>query len=439
MPVFRRHISQLCLVLLLCGPLHSWLGPRVFAAEPETSTLPPPPLAQLVQDYVWSDDPDLADRTLALLLQDPRATLPAVLSILKADPVYAPQPVGMMPENFVPLRTRRYHYGLFVPESYNPIKPHALVMCLHGMGFTGEAYLERWASRLGDGYILACPTLPRADWWSRTAEELVLATIQEVQRQYAIDPDRIFLTGMSNGGIGTYIIGTHHADRFAALAPMAGGLEDVLFPFLHNLRNTPVYVIHGATDQVMPIQLSRDIDTELTRLGYPHLFREHRSQHPQAGGHFFPREEVPALVTWFQQQKRTAVPTHVTLVRDASHLSPLSWARIDATDQIAYFSDRLVDTKDDLMKNRVYAELDAAVTGPNRIEVKTTRVRRYSLYLNDTLVDFSKPVTVVTNGKISHEGLVTPSVGRLLRDARVRRDRRQLYSAMLTITVDPAP
>lgn len=412
------------------------------AAPPGESEAPapaPPPLSTLLWEYLWTDDSDLADRTLSQLLQDPRATLPALLSILKTDPAYAPQSVGMLPENFVPLRGRRYHYGLFVPESYMPAKPHALVICLHGMGFTGEAYLERWAPRLGEGYILACPTLPRADWWSRTAEELVLATIDEVQRRYAIDPDRIFLTGMSNGGIGTYVVGAHHADRFAALAPMAGGLEDVLFPFLQNLRHTPVYLLHGAKDHVMPIQLSRDIDAELTRLGYPHVLREHPREHPQAGGHFFPRDEVPALVTWMQHQTRTAVPTRITLVRDASHLGAFAWVRIDATDLIAYFSDRLIDTKDDLVKNRIYAELDAAIAGPNRIEVRTSRVRRYSLYLNDTLVDFAKPVTVVTNGKISHEGFVTPSVERLLREARARRDRRQLYPAMVTISVEAVP
>jgi predicted esterase len=393
----------------------------------------------LIWNYLYAEDADAADRALALVLQDAQATLPTVLSVLKGDPVYALQPVGMMPEHYVPLRGRRYHYGLFVPESYDPAKPHALVICLHGMGFTGEAYLERWASRLGDGYVLACPTLPYADWWSRTAEELVLATIQEVQRHYAIDQDRIFLTGMSNGGIGTYIIGMHHADRFAALAPMAGGLEDVLFPFLQNLRHTPVYVLHGATDEVMPIQLSRDIDRELTRLSYPHVFREHARRHPQAGGHFFPREEVPALVTWLHQQRRIASPTHVTLVRDASHLGALSWARIDATDRIAYFSDRLVDTNDEAIKNRIYAELDVAVTGPNRIEVKTIRVRRFSLYLNEALVDFARPVTVVTNGRVTYEGLVTPSIERLLREARARRDRRQLFPAMLTLSVDSTP
>lgn len=414
--------------------------PRGAKPAPESEPAPsPPPVSRLIWTYLSAEDSDAADLALAEVLQDPRATLPTVESLLKADPAYAPQPVGLIPENYVPLRGRRYHYGLFVPSAYDPTKPQALMICLHGMGFTGNAYVERWATRLGNGYLLACPTLPRADWWSRTAAELILATIQEVQRHYAVDPDRIFLTGMSNGGIGAYIIGMHHADRFAALAPMAAGLEDVLFPFLQNLRQTPVYLLHGTTDEVMPIQLSRDIDAELTKLGVAHVFREHDRRHPQAGGHFFPRDELPALVTWLHQQRRTAVPKHLTVVRDASHLGAFSWARIDATDRIAYFSDRLIDSKDDFIKKRIYAELDVTVTGPNRIEVRTTRVRRYSLYLNETLVDFAQPVTVITNGRVAYEGRVTPSVERLLREARTRRDRRMLFPALLTLAVEPAP
>ena len=119
------------------------------------------------------------------------------------------------------------------------------MVCLHGAGFTGEAYLERWQARLGEDYVLACPTAPMGAWFTRGAEELVLATIRSVQRRYHIDPDRIFLTGMSNGGIGTWIIGMHDAPLFAGIAPMASGLDDVLMPFLANLRSTPIYIIHG--------------------------------------------------------------------------------------------------------------------------------------------------------------------------------------------------
>ncbi|HEX7767590.1 MAG TPA: hypothetical protein VF443_12815, partial [Nitrospira sp.] len=79
-------------------------------------------------------------------------------------------------------------------------------------------------------------------------------------------------------------------------------------------------------------------------------------------------------------------------------------------------------------------------TAPNRIEVETGLVQRYTLFLNDQLVDVSKPVTVVTNNHVSFEGLVMPTVETLLRQARARKDPRQLFTVQLAIQVStPAP
>jgi pimeloyl-ACP methyl ester carboxylesterase len=314
-----------------------------------------------------------------------------------------------------------------------------LVVCLHGAGFTGDVYLERWQSRLGEGYLLACPTYPSGAWFTRQAEELVLTTIRGLRTRYHVDPDRIFLTGMSNGGIGTWLIGMHHAPLFAGIAPMASGLDNVLMPFLENLRNTPIYIIHGTKDQVMPVELSRSISRELGTLGYAHVYREHEREHPMAGGHYFPKEELPDLVRWFNGQHRTPLPARLTVVREASHFQAFSWLRLDSTDPIAAFSADLVDQRDERITRREYAKLDAAIVGINRIEVSAARVRRYSIFLNDQLVDISKPVMVLTNGEVSFNGMITPSLETLLRQARLRQDPRELYSVQLTITVPARP
>ena len=393
-------------------------------------------LVENVQEYLQTDDGERAGQVLAAILEDPHTSVEAVEHIIKAGPAFGQAPVGVQAGMPVRVRQRTYHYGLYVPPSYRPAQDYALVVCLHGAGFTGDAYLERWQTRLGDGYILACPTFMQGTWWTRTAEELVLATIRDVTRRYRIDPDRVFLTGMSNGGIGTYLIGSHHAARLAGIAPMAGGLDEVLLPFVENLRHTPVYIIHGRRDEVMPVEMSRSMEKELSRLGYAHVYREHDRVHPMAGGHFFPREELPDLVRWFGVQRREPAPKSVTLVRDATHLTSFGWLRIDATDQIAAFSEQLIDRKDEAILNRVYARLEAEVAGPNRIHVKTQRVRRYSLYLNDKLIDLSKPVRVLTDGRVSYEGMVVPRVDTMLRDARLRQDRQQVFPVLLTIGVD---
>jgi hypothetical protein len=259
--------------------------------------------------------------------------------------------------------------------------------------------------------------------------------LESVSAEYHIDPDRIFLTGMSNGGIGAWIIGMHHADRFAGIAPMASGLDDVMFPFVENLANTPVYVIHGEKDRVMPVQLSRDLVQEMTRRGIPYQYREHQWTHPHAGGHFFPRQELPSLITWFDQQRRTPLPRQISMVRDATHLTPLAWVRIDMTEPIAAFSENLVDKRDRFIAEAIYAKLHAEITDPNMIVVNTVRVRRYTLFLNEELVDFSQPIVVKTNSVKSFEGLVKPSIEIMLRKSRQRADTNLLFPAKLTIDV----
>jgi len=412
-------------------------GYKPLAAEaPDTASQS---LQTSIQTYLNTDDPDKAATLLADIVRDPQATVATVTAIIKAGRSYGMEPVGRQPGLPVTLHGRTFHYGLYVPPTYDPSKDYALVLCLHGAGFTGDAYLERWQTRLGERYILACPTYIQGTWWTRQGEELVLATLRTVQARYRIDPDRIFLTGMSNGGIGTYLIGTHHADLFAGLAPMAGGLDTVLLPFLENLKNTPVYLIHGRQDQVMPVELSRTIAQELTKLGYAFHYQEHDRVHPMAGGHFFPREELPALIDWLNGQRRTALPTRLIVVRDATHLTPFGWTRIDATERIAEFSNLLTDSRDEAIVGRRYAKLDAEITGPNRIDVRTEQVKRYSLYLNETLVDMAQPVTVVTNGKLSYQGTLTPDLDTLLKDARQRRDDRRLFPVLLHIALEEAP
>lgn len=429
----RRTVVMLrCMVfviLLAVGGLH-------LSADAWDQTTPSG-LAMLVAEYLTVDDHEGAETLLQTILVHPQANLERVSEVLHKSRTYETAPVGMLPGQPVRVRGKTLSYGLFVPPAYDPEVALPLVVCLHGAGFTGDSYLERWATRLGDSHVLACPTTMAGTWWTRLSEELVLATIRSVRARYHIDPDRIYLTGMSNGGIGAWIIGMHHAQRFAAVAPMASGIDDVLFPFLENLRYTSLYVIHGAKDQIMPVWLSRNVTNELARIGIAFTYREHEWSHPHAGGHFFPRQELPALVEWFDRQRRAPYPRRVTVVRDASHLTDFGWVRIDATDRIAMFSEQLIDEHGDLIKRKVYAKLSVDVRDGNHIEVSTGRVRRYTLFLNDELIDFSKPVTVVTDGSTSFQGLVSPRVETLLRDVRRRQDVDRLFPAQLTIDVLP--
>lgn len=417
--------------LAALATLGLWSEPAFRAADADA-------LAPLIFQYLESQNSDEAERLLRTITARPDASVENVTQIVQTEYPYSSQPIGTLPDEQVVVAGRTYQLALSIPLTYQPSKGYALVVCLHGAGFTGEAYLDRWRTRLEDEYLLACPTYPGGAWFTKRAESLVLASIKQVRRRYHVDPDRIFLTGMSNGGIGAWLIGMHHAPLFAGIAPMASGLDQVLMPFLANLRNTPVYMIHGEKDQVMPVELSRSISRELAALGYPYVYREHQGEHPVAGGHYFPREELPELAAWLNRQRRDPLPARLTVVREASHFQPFDWVRIDATDPIAAFADDLISKRDESIRRREYAKLDATIVSPDRIEVTTERVRRYSLFLNEGMIDVTKPLTVSTNGTVSFEGLVTPSVEHLLRQMRLRDDPRQLFSIHLTVSA-PTP
>ncbi len=390
-------------------------------------------LRSLVRSYVQESSGQSPDELLARILNHPEVNLQTVETAIREIPHYGKLSIGSQPHRSIIVKGKKASYALYVPPSYDSAQSYPLILCLHGAGFTGQAYLDRWVPRLEDRYILACPTISMGTWWTRFGEDLTLAILQSVSAEYHIDPERIFLTGMSNGGIGAWIIGMHHADLFAGIAPMASGIDDVLFPFVENLTHTPVYVIHGAEDQVMPVQLSRDLVREMERQGVPHLYREHDWTHPHAGGHFFPRQELPALIAWFDQQHGSLLPRQVSVVRDATHLMPLFWVRIDSTEHIAAFTENLIDSRDQYITGGIYAKLHADITGPNTIVVNTVRVKRYTLFLNDALVDFSQPVVVKTNGVTSFEGIVEPDIETLLKESRQRADTNLLFPAKLTI------
>ncbi len=423
------------------------LVPVYIVATPGFSgTLTPPVLeesksqdrlSRIVQRYVFTHNMTEAEQLEKQIIEYPKATLPRIKATLQRGRSYSKELVGQQPGRVIHVRGQEAYYGLFVPSSYNPSRAYPLVVCLHGYGFTGDSYLDRWQKRLGENYLLACPTYMESAWWNRFGEELVLATLHDVQARYHVDRNRIFITGMSNGGIGTWIIGMHHADVFAGIAPMASGIDEALYPFLANLRQTPVYVIHGVLDQIMPVGLSRRLVREMAERQIPHVYREHTQSHSHAGGHFFPREELPELVAWFDRQQRVPSFRHVDVVRDATHLTRFSWTRIDATDRIAAFSENLVDSRDEFITRQVYATLEAELVAPNHVVVQTTFVRRYSLFFNQNLIDFSQPLIVETNGIQSFHGLVVPDRKTLLHEARLRKDPGRLFSAQVTIDVEP--
>jgi predicted esterase len=396
----------------------------------QVSSAPPLP----VTTFLYTSDPQEATRLLEELMNHP---VPELLKSLQTPRDYPPAPTGRLPVQTILINGEENRYGLYVPKDYRPARAYPLIICLHGAGFDGTSYLDRWEPRLEGRYLLACPSMEEAAWWTREAEELVLAVLREVARNYHVDTDRVFLSGMSNGGIGTYLIGLNHTDRFGALVPMAGALPDPLLPLLDNARTTPVYLIHGAKDGVIPAKFSQTVQTYLEKRGYDVIYREHDQVHPMAGGHFFPREELPALIKWLEKQNRVHTPKQVTVVRDRDHAGQAYWIRIDeiGSEVGSFWLSEHDPEETKRLSQGLYARVEAKIGSGNLIDVATQHVRRYTVLLNNRVVDMGQPIRIITNGKLSFEGKVDPDAGVLLEEARRRPDPQNPVLAAIEIEV----
>ena len=112
--------------------------------------------------------------------------------------------------------------------------------------------------------IMIAPDCPTRAWSDPASDQAVMALLENVLNEYAIDRRRVLVTGFSLGGRGTWFMASHHSDLFTAAIPMAGSPGDEP---LERLATIPTYVIHSRADQVMPFEPSERVTRELEQRG----------------------------------------------------------------------------------------------------------------------------------------------------------------------------
>jgi len=162
-------------------------------------------------------------------------------------------------------------YLLYLPPDYEQKDSWPLLVFLHGAGERGSD-LNRVkahgpAKLVEQGrdfpFVIVSPQCPEGQWWPILGRE-VLALIDEMLERYKIDPDRVYLTGLSMGGYGTWAIASAWPERFAAIVPICGGGR----PFTAaNLKKVPVWAFHGAKDPVVPLSESQQMVDAVNRAG----------------------------------------------------------------------------------------------------------------------------------------------------------------------------
>jgi predicted peptidase len=151
-------------------------------------------------------------------------------------------------------------YTLALPPSLSSDRPRPLVVALHYGGrvtpYYGKPFLLNLVlPALGKlGAIMVAPDCPGEGWTDPRSEEAVLALIRQVEKDYAVDPRRILITGYSLGGIGTWHLALKYPNLFSAAIPIAGMPPQgiVVGP-----AGPGFFVIHSETDEIFPMEALR--------------------------------------------------------------------------------------------------------------------------------------------------------------------------------------
>lgn len=164
--------------------------------------------------------------------------------------------------------TRIREYALHVPVDIDPENPVPLVVALHQFTDSGARMraltgFDTIAER--EGFIVAYPDGLLASWNSDADgvtggvkfvddERFILRLVKRLQERYNIDPNRIYLTGASNGAMMTQLMGCRHSDVFAAIAPVMGLLEKINADACKPDTPISVLLVHGTKDPIVPYE-----------------------------------------------------------------------------------------------------------------------------------------------------------------------------------------
>lgn len=194
-------------------------------------------------------------------------------------------------------------YLLYLPENYDEQDSWPLLLFLHGAGERGddlELVKKHGPPKLIDQgkqfpFIVVSPQCSEGVWWQPT--ELV-ALLDEIGGKYKVDADRVYVTGLSMGGFGTWELAGYAPDRLAAIAPICGGGETF---HARRFAHLPVWAFHGAKDTAVPLERSQIMVDELKeRGGQPKL-----TVYPEAGHDSWTETyNNPQLYEWLLEHKR---------------------------------------------------------------------------------------------------------------------------------------
>jgi predicted peptidase len=194
-------------------------------------------------------------------------------------------------------------YIVFVPKDYDGKKVYPVILFLHGAGESGTDGKKQAAVGLGKAirgknedfpFIAIFPQSQKGGWDANKVEgKRAMAILEEVETDYKTDKKRVYLTGLSMGGFGTWSFAAAHPKRWAAIAPVCGG-GDV--KTADKIKDIPCWCFHGDADGAVKVERSREMIKALKDAGGSPRYDEYA----KVGHNSWDRAYGTAeLYTWF--------------------------------------------------------------------------------------------------------------------------------------------
>lgn len=221
-----------------------------------------------------------------------------------------------------------YRYQLFVPSNYDTARLWPVILFLHGGAEGGRdgkrqtsvgigSALRRWPDRIPA--IVVLPQAPADTIWTGSAARVALRALADAILEFNGDNNRVYLTGLSMGGYGTWQLAMEHPGRFAALVPISAGVRPLLWaprlrvtavpdsvadPYAYvaaAIGRIPVWLFHNAFDLIVPASESRRMAKALRVAEAPVRYTEYRSARHDAWTAAYGE---PELWRWLFAQRR---------------------------------------------------------------------------------------------------------------------------------------
>jgi len=223
---------------------------------------------------------------------------------------------------------KSYHYQVYVPADYASKPTWPAILFLHGAGERGDDGLLQTNVGLAPAIrqnparypaIVVFPQVPRDSQWVGTPADMAVAALQQTMREFHVDPTRVYLTGLSMGGHGTWYIAYRHPEMFAAVVPICGWIREfamfrgsvpvipgdsaqVMTLLAQRLGKIPIWIFHGEVDQVVNVNGSREPAAALKAAGADVRYTELLGLNHNAWDAAYGSDE---FVKWlFAQQRR---------------------------------------------------------------------------------------------------------------------------------------